>query len=366
MTRDDNSLAAILLVSRLCAKGVRPLKASEFWTLQELMTTGNSHADRTNTTGNPNADRTNTTGNPNADRTSTGLGGLLGRSEEGLKDDWGLPASLAGRVAGLLGRATAVAFELERLEQSGIETITVFDERYPQRWQAGLGVKAPVVLHAAGAVEQLDTPGVGVVGSRNVSEAGAAIAGRVARHAADLGLPVVSGGARGVDQIAMNAAFEAGGAVVGILAESLLRKVKRPDVRKAVYEGSTLMCTPYGPNAPFNVGNAMGRNKLIYAQAALTVVVASDHGSGGTWSGATEAIKNDYGQVAVWSGEGEGPGNEPLQKLGAVPLSDPEEIRALIHDDHSQHEHSNRHSSTSHENRSRPRPPAPPTQMSMI
>ena len=342
--RDDNSLAAILLVSRLCAKDARPLKASEFWTLQELVADGN----------------------PQADHTSAGLGGLLGRSEERLKDDWGLPASLAGRVAGLLGRATAVAFELERLEQSGIETITVFDERYPRRWLDRLGVRAPVVLHAAGAVEQLDTPGVGVVGSRNVSEAGAEIARRVARHAAELGLPVVSGGARGVDQIAMNTAFEAGGAVVGILAESLARKVKRPDVRRAVYDGSTLMCTPYGPNAPFNVGNAMGRNKLIYAQAALTVAVASDHGSGGTWAGATEALKHDYGRVAVWRGEGEGPGNKPLQERGAEPLSDPEEIRALLHDDRSQHTHSDQHASPSHEHRSIPRPPAPPTQMSMI
>ena len=115
----------------------------------------------------------------------------------------------------------------------------------------------------------------------------------------------------------MDAAFEAGGAVLGILAESLSRKLKRPDVRRAVYDGSTVMCTPYSPDAPFSAGNAMGRNKLIYAQAALTVVVASDAETGGTWSGATEALKHGYGPVAVWRGDGEGPGNEPLQQRGA-------------------------------------------------
>ena len=31
--RHDDSLATILLVSRLCAQGVRPLKASEYWSL---------------------------------------------------------------------------------------------------------------------------------------------------------------------------------------------------------------------------------------------------------------------------------------------------------------------------------------------
>ena len=224
-----------------------------------------------------------------------------------------------------------MAFELERLERSGIRTFTVFDEHYPRHWLARLAAKAPPVLHAAGAVESLNTPGVGVVGSRNVLDAGAVVAERVAQCAANMNLPLVSGGARGSDQFAMNAALKAGGAVVGILADSLARKVKHPDVRRAIYDGNTLMCTPYGPNAPFNVGNAMGRNKLIYAQAALTVVVASDHGSGGTWGGATEALKKGYGKVAVWRGDGEGPGNDSLQERGAAPLSNPDDIQTLLH-----------------------------------
>ena len=255
---DSNSQATVLLVSRLCAKGMQPLEASEFWALQDLIARGQSVC-----TGN----------DPQAESPGVDLGALVGQSEEQLVGDWGLTAT----------------------------------------------------------PERLNTPGVGVVGSRNVSEAGATIAERVARCAVDLNLPLVSGGARGVDQLAMNAAFEAGGAVVGILAESLTHKVKHPDVRKAIYDGDTLMCTPYGPNVPFNVGNAMGRNKLIYAQTTLTVVVASDHGSGGTWTGATEALKNNYGQIAVWRGDGEGPGNEPLQERGATPLSNPDGIQALLH-----------------------------------
>ena len=242
----------------------------------------------------------------------------------------GMPEDLAKRIAELVDRATAVAFELDRLEQSGINTLTAFDEQYPREWLARLKAKAPPVVHGAGSLDVLDTPGLGVVGSRDVSEAGGEVAKHVARLAAGRGLPLVSGGARGVDQLAMEAAFEAGGAVVGILAESLSRKLKRPDVRRAVYEGSTVMCTPYSPDAPFSAGNAMGRNKLIYAQAALTVVIASDDGAGGTWSGASEALKHDYGPVAVWRGDGEGPGNEPLQQRGAVPVSSLEDIESLL------------------------------------
>ena len=298
MKRDDDSLATILLVSRLCADGVRPLRASEFWNLTELI--------------------------------STGPGVFLNLSQGQLMRDYDLREDLAARVAELVGRATALAFELERLEQSGIKSLTAFDEHYPREWLVRLGSKAPPLMHAAGAVELLDSPGLGVVGSRDVSQAGGEIAKDLARTGARLGLPLVSGGARGVDQLAMDAAIETGGAVIGILADSLLRKLKRPEVRRAVHDGNTVMCTPYAPGAPFSAGNAMGRNKLIYAQAALTVVIASDNGTGGTWSGASEALKRGFGSVAVWRGPGEGPGNAPLQEQGATPVSKPDDLESLL------------------------------------
>ena len=320
--RHDDSLVTILLVSRLCADGLRPLKASEYWSLLDLVGAGpvlglvhSAGADAAS------GERAHPGG---------GLAKLLGQSGDRLVQGCDLPEDLANRIAELVDRATAVAFELDRLEQSGINTLTAFDEHYPHLWLDRLGTRAPPLVHAAGSLDLLGTPGLGVVGSRDVSQAGGGVAREVARLASRRGLPLVSGGARGVDQLAMDAAFEAGGAVVGILAESLSRKLKRPDVRRAVYDGSTVMCTPYSPDAPFSAGNAMGRNKLIYAQAALTVVVASDVDTGGTWSGATEALKHGYGPVAVWRGDGEGPGNEPLQQLGAAPVSGLADIQSLL------------------------------------
>ena len=78
----------------------------------------------------------------------------------------------------------------------------------------------------------------------------------------------------------------------------------------------------------------MGRNKLIYALSAVTVVVASDRDTGGTWAGATEAMQQRYGPVAVWRGEGEGPGNARLADLGAKPLGKISDLQsALVADD---------------------------------
>ncbi len=45
---------------------------------------------------------------------------------------------------------------------------------------------------------------------------------------------------------------------------------------------------PYGPDARFTVGGAMGRNGLIYCMADLAVVASAAEGEGGTWAAATE------------------------------------------------------------------------------
>lgn len=127
----------------------------------------------------------------------------------------------------------------------------------------------------------------------------------------------------------MGAATEAGGRTVGILADSLEQAIARSDNRQAVIEGVACLCTPYSPAARFTAGNAMGRNKIIYGLSRATVVITSSHGEGGTWSGATEAIRKRYGRVAVWVGSGSGPGNPALVKAGGIPVDTAEAVLDL-------------------------------------
>lgn len=245
----------------------------------------------------------------------------------------GLAEEMASRITALFNRAIAMAFEVDRLKQSGIHTLTPFDEHYPCLFRYRLKKKAPVVLHAAGSLELFDHSGLGVVGSRDIGEEGAEVAKEAARLATRLGLPVVSGAARGVDRLAMNAALGehgAEGTVIGFLADSLERQLKQSDTRRAVLDGRVLLCTPYRPDTGFTAGLAMGRNKLIYAESLITLVVASDSETGGTWAGAVEAIKHGFGPVAVWRGPGEGPGNQALEQLGATPVSSLDDLEALL------------------------------------
>lgn len=295
--RSEDTLATILLVSRMHSEGTRPLSAVEFWKLRSAVSRP---------------------------------GVLLGETETQLMGDHGLSRELSARVVSLLDRAGVMAFEVERLEHAGVWTVTPFDEHYPIRLPDRLGTKAPALLHAAGALEVLDQPGIGVVGSRDVSPEGAATAQGVAEKAVELDFALVSGGARGVDRLAMNAALQAGGKVVGVLADSLMRQLDDPQVRRAIFDEQVVLCTPFSPRAPFKVWNAMGRNKLIYALSQVTVAIAAAAGKGGTWSGATEALQKGFGRVGVWRGPGEGLGNPLLQERGALAIRTTEDLEDVV------------------------------------
>ena len=141
--------------------------------------------------------------------------------------------------------------------------------------RARLGDAAPALLHVAGPIGWLDTPLLGVVGSRNVDEDGAAIARAVAGVAHGIGAGIVSGGAKGVDLLSMDAAYERAIPSVGVTAEGIERAGRRRELRAAVAEERLLLVSPFAPGAGFSVGSAMGRNKVIYGLAADTLVVAS-------------------------------------------------------------------------------------------
>ena len=93
----------------------------------------------------------------------------------------------AERIRGRLEGATALAFELEQLMQAGIWVVATGDDDYPDRLTERLGSAAPPVLFGCGPADLLNSGGVGVVGSRDVSPEGAEFAADVARAGAAAG-----------------------------------------------------------------------------------------------------------------------------------------------------------------------------------
>lgn len=68
----------------------------------------------------------------------------------------------------------------------------------------------------------------------------------------------------------------------------------------------------------------MGRNKLIYGFADYAVVVSSEVEKGGTWAGATEALKSRSCPVFVRMGDEVPAGNHALIKKGGLALAESE------------------------------------------
>src|SRR5260370_1417796 len=249
---------------------------------------------------------------------------LLGLSAADLAKYLGLIATEADRIAHLLARGGSIALELEHLAASGIWCLTRADDAYPLRLRNRLKHQAPPVLFGAGELEILKKPAIAIVGSRNLDESGESFAKSLGALCAQHSVAVVSGGARGTDRVAMQAALEAGGHGVGIIADSLVRTIRQPDVREFVMDGRLVLLTPYRPDNGFSVGAARGRNKIIYGASDYAGVVSSDYQKGGTWAGAVETLTAGGGAVLVRSIANVSPGNRELINKGAFPLADGE------------------------------------------
>lgn len=205
----------------------------------------------------------------------------------------GLGDELVHRIFGLLQRSETLESELERLKSLDIQVLTRGDKEYPKLYKKRLVESSPTVLFYIGNKELLNDPGIAIVGSRQLDKTGQECAELLGNACGLSGRVLFSGGARGVDFISMQAALKTHNAVVGVLADNLEKAIHEPAYRDAIAQRNLCLVTPYSPNAPFMVGKAMGRNKLIYTLAQYAIIIASDLKKGGTWAGATEALNKD-------------------------------------------------------------------------
>ncbi len=201
------------------------------------------------------------------------------------------------RINSLLQRGHCLALAVEKWQRAGLWVITRADPAYPKRLKSRLRNNAPAVLFGCGNKEILNLGGIAVVGSRKVGSSDLDYTKQLGIKAAKNDVTIISGGARGVDETVMLAAMNEGGNVVGVLANSLLQAATSNKWRKGLIDGNVVLVSTFYPEAGFNVGNAMARNRYIYCLSDATVVVHSAM-KGGTISGAKENIKNNW--VPLW------------------------------------------------------------------
>ncbi|MGE0490539.1 MAG: DNA-processing protein DprA [Vulcanimicrobiota bacterium] len=252
-----------------------------------------------------------------------------------LTDGLHAPCASAGidgeRVVSLLTRGFLLSQALERWQSKAIWTLSRADASYPLRLKRRLAEESPPIIYGCGNIRNLDAGGLAIVGSRNVREELLDWTRTVAQLAARAERPVVSGGARGVDLAAMTGSIDAGGLAVGVLADSLERAVLNRDNRNAILTNRLTLISPFDPSARFHVGNAMKRNKFIYALSDAALIVNSDLEKGGTWAGAVEQLdRMRLIPVYVRSTGTLTRGLEALERKGALRWPNPSNARELL------------------------------------
>jgi len=230
----------------------------------------------------------------------------------------------AERIGKLLSRSTTLAIAVEKWQRAGLWIMTRADTDYPKRLKQRLKHNAPPIFFGAGNRHLLNQGGIAVVGSRALDAGQLAFTEHLGGSIAHQGKSVISGGARGADQAAMLGALQAAGTAIGIVADSLLRACTSTQYRTALMHNDLVLLSPFHPEACFNVGNAMTRNKYIYCLSDAAIVIAATENKGGTWAGAMEDLQRDWVPLWIWRGNAADPiaGNQALVKKGANWLPD--------------------------------------------
>jgi predicted Rossmann fold nucleotide-binding protein DprA/Smf involved in DNA uptake len=240
------------------------------------------------------------------------------------------------RLWSLLQRSGSIIIDYGELDKYGIGIVTIFDEKYPKQILDKLKEKSPILLYYCGNLDIcLNSKFVGIVGSRNSnSNDEVFVNGWVNELKTVYG--VVTGGARGVDTIASFAGIKNNLNVIEFLSSRMIDRIKIPEINEAIYNGNLLLLSETIPQARFDVGFAMSRNKYIYAIAEKTIVVQSDYKkdksgkkSGGTWNGAIENLKGAYPNAYVWENPKYKANLELINEHNAHPLLEPNDINVV-------------------------------------
>ena len=218
---------------------------------------------------------------------------LLKKDFEVKLKEWSNIKISINRLKQLLNRGAALALAMEKWHRVGLWVITRSDKEYPQNIKRKLKHLSPPILYGIGNRKLLNTQAIAVIGSRNADQNNLNYAYEIGKKIANDGLALVSGGAKGIDENALKGTLDNCGNGIVFLAEDLLKNSLSAKYRNALLQNDLVLLSPYYPESPFSVANAIARNKYIYALSIASVVVCSNS-SGGTWTGANEVLKNKW------------------------------------------------------------------------
>ncbi len=204
---------------------------------------------------------------------------------------------------------------LEELSARKITVISTENSFYPPNLKKRLLEKTPPCFFAIGNVALASEPGISVTGVRDVLADDEKFAGRIGELCAKEDFVVVSGGAEGVDSIAISGALKVGGKAVVYLPQGFEKSAFVRKNRRFLDGGNLLCLSLCEPEVGFLGNNALERNIYIHSHGEITITVRAKHKSGGSWAGACYNLER--GRTPAYVSDIPSPGNEALRKMGA-------------------------------------------------
>lgn len=171
----------------------------------------------------------------------------------------------------------AAAGDLRQWKQSELTFVSVLDPAYPAQLRDIH--QAPPFLFAAGDMHPQDEA-VSVVGSRNASVSGLAIAAEIAERLVDRAITVVSGLAAGIDTAAHRSVLDVGGRTVAVIGTGITRAypaANRPLQDRIARDG--LVLSQFWPDAPPTRRSFPIRNAVMSGYGFASVVVEAGENS---------------------------------------------------------------------------------------
>lgn len=217
-----------------------------------------------------------------------------------------------------------IEVKADSLAKRGINAVMFGDSDFPTALVLRGRPASPIIFYM-GDLSLAQRPGIGMCGSRAVSQLGIKAARNCGYEVSRRGMVVISGYARGVDTEAHLAALRDGGSTVIVLAEGFDHfRVKRT-FTDDFDPTRVLVLSQFPPSQPWQAHAAMARNALIFGLGRALVVIEAG-AKGGTLAAGEGALRIGRPLLVLDFGHNSPQGNQMLIERGGRPVTS---VRAL-------------------------------------
>ena len=194
----------------------------------------------------------------------------------------GLPKNLVSRLEKFRKNFDPDSYFL-RVKKMGVEILTYEDKNYPKLLKEISGPPFLLYVKSKNIKEIFNLKAIAVVGTRTPTNYGKKTTEMIVKQLVDKGWVIVSGLARGIDQVAHQTAVKSNGLTIAVLGTSLdyIYPPENKILAEEIFQKNGAIISEFPLGAKIEPGNFPARNRIISGLSLGVVVTeaACDSGS---------------------------------------------------------------------------------------